>query len=184
MSDSRSTRAFLEELNDGRDSAIGHAFERYFERLCDLAASKKGAHILDGSETIAMSVIGSFVAGIREGRFKFENSHKLWNLLVTVTLNKIRKRARSSRRERFADDLLTVLSREPNQEDLAIIDDLVEKTLSGLDAPYPRILSMRLAGATQDEIAAELKLTRSAVRFRIDRMKSRLVRLLEDSERE
>jgi DNA-directed RNA polymerase specialized sigma24 family protein len=43
---------------------------------------------------------------------------------------------------------------------------------------------MRLAGYTQEEIAERLKMTRSAVRSRLDRIISRLRKLLEEPDKE
>jgi RNA polymerase sigma factor (sigma-70 family) len=184
MSDSDATKAFLEELNKGRDSAIDEAFERYFDRLRRLAARKMGPHIPAEPKSIAMSVIGSFIAGIRQRRFEFKDSHKLWNMLVTVTLHKIIRRVPKRRGEPFPTDFIGLLNREPDQEDVAIVEDLIETLLAGLESPYPEILSMRLAGDTQEEIAERLNMTRAAVRSRLERIASRLKKLLEQPDKE
>jgi RNA polymerase sigma factor (sigma-70 family) len=184
LADSDATRAFLEELNKGGDSAIAEAFERYFDWLQRLAARKMGRHVRAEPESIAMSVMGSLIRGIRDRRFRFANSRKLRNLLVTVTLNKIRNRAAKRSGVTLPTDFIELLGREPNQEDLAIVEDLIETALAGLESPYPEILSMRLAGYTQEEIAERLKMTRSAVRSRLDRIISRLRKLLEEPDKE
>jgi hypothetical protein len=93
-----------------------------------------------------MSVIGSFIAGIHKSHFRFEDSRKLWNLLVTITLNKIRKRVAKNREGDLPPDYIEMLSREPGPEDLAVVQDLNDKIVEGLKESHSKILPLLLQG--------------------------------------
>jgi RNA polymerase sigma factor (sigma-70 family) len=61
------------------------------------------------------------------------------------------------------------------------IGELVDVILGNLEYPYPEILHRRLQGERQVEIADALDLTRSSVKYRLDRIVNRLQKLLADS---
>jgi RNA polymerase sigma factor (sigma-70 family) len=179
------THDFLDKLNAGNDSGLEELFYQYFEKLRLLASRKMGAHVAAEPDSIVMSVMGSMARGIREGQFVVEDSRRLWNLLFTITLNKIRTRAAKGRREdsqppEFDD----VLARGPSPDHLGVVNDLIEKTLERLDASYRETLLQLLAGYSQTEIADRLGVSRALIRSRISRLRDRLTRLLEQSERE
>jgi RNA polymerase sigma-70 factor (ECF subfamily) len=174
MSDDGATDSFLDRLNAGDATAIARAFELYFGRLQRLASGKMGPRVRAEPESIAMSAMGSLVAGLRDRRFKFDDAQKVWNLLVTITLNKIRKRATKGREEVMPLDLMQLLNREPSAEDFVAFMEICEKTLDGLQPPYPEIFAMALGGCTQQEMADRLGATRASVRPKLQRLTSRL----------
>lgn len=179
---SSEVRQFLQNLNDGNDSAIGRLYERYLNDLQALAARRMSPQIDGGPESVAMSVMGSILRGIRGGRFEFESTRKLWNLLVTITLNKIRSRAaKGGGRRPVAADLSAVLEKGPDREAVAVVHDVIEAALGGLESPFPQILAMRLEGFKRREIAERLEMTDGAVKFKLERIKERLDRLLSQS---
>jgi len=186
MCNSGSASDFFDRLNNGRNSAIEDVFRRYVEKLVRLAKRRIGADLRGrvDPEEVAHSAVGSVIRGIREERFRFEDERRLWNLFVTITLNKIRRSAALARKQDQLPDWSDLLSREPGQEEDAIFSDLKESVLAGLDSQYRAILDMRLASVTQMEIADELGTTRAAVRYKLERLQERLQKLMEQSSRE
>jgi len=185
------TQVFLQNLEQGHDSAIKQLWERYFNDLRALAARKIGPHVDGGADSVVVSVIGSVIRGIREHRFEFEDTRKLWNLLMTITLHKIYKRAARSRGDqRVVADLNTMLAAGPSPEELAVFEDVIETVLGDLESPYPEILAMRLDGCTRREIAERLNKTLGlntsdgAIKYKLERIANRLKRLLAESDRE
>ncbi len=173
------TQEFLDKLNAGSDSALEQLFQQYFEKLRSLAARQTGAHVRAEPDSIVMSVMGSMVRGFREGRFHVPDSRRLWNLLVTITLNKIRKRVEKGHGEKsLPSDLCDQLSQGPGPEDIAIIDDLVETALKGLDDEYRQILTLFLAGANRTEISDQFGLPYATVKYKVNRLIDRFSRLL------
>ncbi len=62
------------------------------------------------------------------------------------------------------------------------VAEVIEKVLNGLNSPYPEILSKRLQGKSEREIADEIGSTREAVRYKLNRMRERISRMLSDVE--
>jgi RNA polymerase sigma-70 factor (ECF subfamily) len=179
------TKVFLEKLNEGSDSALAELFRQYFEKLSSLAARKMGAHVPAEPDSIVMSVMGSMVRGFRQGRFHVPDSRRLWNLLVTITLNKIRKRvAKRHGEELLPSDLEDQLSKDPGPDELAIINDLIETALAGLDSEYRQIFMLYLAGHHRTEIADQLHLPYATVKYKVKRVTDRLARLLEQADQD
>jgi DNA-directed RNA polymerase specialized sigma24 family protein len=181
---SSDSQVFLARLNAGSDSALEQLFQDYFHKLTGLARRKMSRHVQADASSIAVSVLGSMARGFRERRFVVEDSRRLWNLLFTITLHKILARAAKGKREDSQPpDFDDVLARGPRVEDLGVVNDLIEETLKGLDASYRETLLQLLAGCTQTEIAQRLGVARAIIRAKISRLRDRLTRLLEESER-
>jgi len=186
MGDSGSASDFFDRLNEGRNSAIEDLFRRYVEKLVRLAQRGMDTRLRGrvDPEEVAQSAFGSVIRGIREERFRFDDERRLWSLLVTITLHKIIKRAASAGREDHILDWSELLSREPGHEEYAIFTDLKETVLTGLKSQYRAILDMKLAKLTQAEIADELGTTRAAVRYKLERLRERLQRVMAQSARD
>lgn len=179
------SQVFLDKLNRGSDSALETAFQRYYQQLCDLAARRMGKRIAAEPESIAMSVIGSIIRGLRERRFHVGDARRLWSLMMTILLHKIWKRADRDRRLVSAEvDLTSLLAQGPSPDDIASFQDLVESLLVGLESPYREVLALRLEGCTQHEIAERLGLTVYQVQKTLERLEDRLRRMLERFERD
>ena len=71
-------------------------------------------------------------------------------------------------------------TREPNPEDAVEVADLIEHVLDGLEDPYPEIFRLRFQGCTRAEIAEQLNCSNASVRFKLERIRRRLRRLLSD----
>jgi RNA polymerase sigma-70 factor, ECF subfamily len=174
------SKVFLEKLNEAGDSALEELFQQYFEKLRSLASRKMGAHVPAEPESIVMSVMGSMIRGFRDGRYHVPDSRRLWNLLVTITLNKIRKRVEKRHGEkRLPAEFPDQLSQGPSPDDLAILDDLLETALEGLDSEYRQILTLLLAGYNRTEISRELGLSYATTKYKVSRLIERFTRLLE-----
>ena len=69
----------------------------------------------------------------------------------------------------------------PTPEEAAIAADLMEKALIGLEETYVKVLHLRLANCTEEEIAAKLGCTRAFVRTNLQRIRERLQKLSGDN---
>lgn len=172
-----------------KDSDFAAAvFQRYSKRLAALAdghLSQKLKSRVDG-EDIAQSALRTFFRRSAEGQFKIDDSTHLWNLLVSITLNKVRHRARFHQAEgrdvRREETVIVAAgsgeleSPEPQPEDAVIVADLVDHALFGLPEVCGDLVSLLLAGHTKQEVAQKLGVSRMTVYRLLDLVESRLGR--------
>ena len=146
-------------------------------RLADRNMSIRLKTKIDSDE-MACSIIGSVLRMRNEGKIRIEQSEDFWRLLVAISLNKVRKKARHhkakkrdiSREIQFADDMPTLEEiaqdhGDPTDEDGAEIAMVLEKLTEQLDAECQIVLAGRLEFRTNLEIAKEInKSTRTVTR--------------------
>jgi RNA polymerase sigma-70 factor (ECF subfamily) len=170
----------VERWRSGDETAATALYERYIERLITLI----GRHIARrfqgrfDADDVAQSVFGSFFRRTREGHFEFEDDEAFWKLLLTIGLNKVRKKVcfneadkrDPAREQRPADSdevqsfVAECLCREPSAVELVTLADLLEAVVQGLDPLERSVLALRIEGLSQSEIAAQLGLGERTVR--------------------
>jgi RNA polymerase sigma factor (sigma-70 family) len=179
----------------GDESAAKALHERYVDRLITLI----GRHIARrfqgrfDADDVAQSVFGSFFRRTREGHFEFEHDEAFWKLLLTIGLNKVRKKVGfheaekrdPTREQRPADSdevqsfLAECLCREPSVVELVTLADLLEAVVRGLEPTQRSVLSLRIEGRSQAEIAEQLGLGERTVRRVFAQIRDRAAELLE-----
>lgn len=88
---SGSITRLLAELRDGNQKGLIVLWERYFERLVNLARQqlKSRTHLAADGEDVAISALQSLCHGIERGKFpELHDRNDLWKLLVVITRNK------------------------------------------------------------------------------------------------
>ena len=188
----------VQRWRDGDDSAATQLHERYVDRLITLI----GRHIARrfqgrfDADDVAQSVFGSFFRRTREGQFEFDNDEAFWKLLLTIGLNKVRKKVcfneaekRDPARERRPADssevqsfLAECLSRDPSVVELATLADLLEAVVRELEPEERSVIALRIEGYSQPEIAAKLGMGERTVRRLFARIRDRAADVLEGSE--
>lgn len=171
------------------DEAAAHAlFDRYSQRLTALAEQHISAKLgkrLDG-EDIIQSVFRTFFQRSADGQWHVETAGDLWQLLVTITLAKVRSQARkhgAARRDMTAeadqigDWLGEAIAAGPGPVEALILVEQMEAILDGLPATYSEILTQRLEGRSRGEIAGALGISRHTVYRALDLLRERLEQL-------
>jgi len=143
----------------------------YLPKLIRLAERNMSVRLIAkvGSDDMAGSIIGSVLRMSREGKIKIEQSDDFWKLLVAISLNKVRKKARyfnaqkrdSGREIQFGGDLpsLEEIARDhgdPTLEDGEDLVNLLELLTERLDDDCKAVLAGKLEGRTNLEIAPTL----------------------------
>src|SRR5262249_48019536 len=138
-------------------------------------------------EDVVQSVYRSFFTEARADRLELHQSGGLWQLLVTITLNKLHNQVkrlttqkRSVPRERSfgGEDSLIGLQGLPIAdgpspvEAVALVDEL-EQVMRVLGPVERRVLELRLQGCTLKEIAADTKCSERTVRRIVAEIKQR-----------
>jgi eukaryotic-like serine/threonine-protein kinase len=157
----------LRRWEEGDSRAAGLVFDRYVERLLALARSRIGAKLgrrID-AEDVVQSAYRSFFVHAASAEYVLEHSGDLWRLLAGITLNKLYGQAekhtaarRSIDREDAADSFVgqTADRREPAPVEAIALAEQLHLVIERM-APMERsVLTARLQGQTNDQIAAAL----------------------------
>jgi RNA polymerase sigma factor (sigma-70 family) len=179
----------LARVRAGDEQAADELFQRFAERLVAVASARLSAKLARrvDAEDVVQSAYRSFFVNVRDGRYALQRSGDLWRLLVGITINKVQHQAehhtagkRSIGKEQQAAEesgeglAFVALAREPNPFEAAALTDEVESLLRQLEPHHRPILELRLQGANQAEIAAELQCSERTVRRVLESVKSLL----------
>ena len=92
MSDVPPVSDLLDQWKSGSQAAANELYERYAQRLCQQVERRIGRHLqsrLDAVDVL-QSAFRTFFRRASNGEFQIDHTGDLWNLLVTITLNKVR----------------------------------------------------------------------------------------------
>jgi RNA polymerase sigma-70 factor (ECF subfamily) len=195
MDDESTFRALLHDLRAGRDEAAKQIVDRYTSALVAVARRQSGAKLARrvDPDDIVQSVYRSLFVRIPQGQYELGSGEDLWKLLVTMTLNKVRRAAKfhhAARRDISLEQSrgsgsaacpegLTAAD-EPDPAEAAQLVDEVQAFLSKLPLRDRPIVELRLQGYSSAEISHETGRAERSVR----RVLERVQRRLESAERE
>jgi DNA-directed RNA polymerase specialized sigma24 family protein len=186
---------WLNQLKAGDPSVAQPLWDRYFERLVELARKKlQGSRqAVADEEDVALSVFASFCRGAAHGRFPRVNDRTdLWRLLIVLTARKAFRLRRDQQRKKrggpgpgafgptssrcveTASDLHEVVGREPTPEFAAQVAEEFQRLLGRLGNGELRSIALwKMEGYNNEEIAGQLSCARTTVERRL-----RLIRTL------
>lgn len=191
-----STKAkdLVDRWREGDQDAATELYERYFEQLINIISGnlmeRYQSHF--DSEDVLMSAFRTVLVRVTNGEFRFEDDDDVWKLLVTVSLNKLRKKVRHHQTGKRNIDLETrgssdfdgtlagQLTLSPGVFEAVEFADLVKTAMSILSDRERSILLLRLEGFSQQEIASKLEITDRTVRRCWEKIRERLEFLLGD----
>ena len=178
------TIAWLDDLADGKQSAVEQFWARYGESLQRVAERQIASWLRRrvDPEDVVQSACRTFFRRASEGNFTFETKDDVWKLLLTITLNKVRMQARFHSRNRRSVSKEQALPDEPNLQpaewDHAIeqveLKDMLQVAFSDKDDERQNVLEMWLEGRTQKEIAETIGCSERTVRRIQDRIRKDL----------
>lgn len=193
MLESSTNQELLLAWQGGNEGAAQVLVQRYLVRLTALARSRlsrKLARRLD-PEDVVLSAWRSFFVAADAGRLSVPADDNLWPLLVTMTLRKLaRQSARHGAKRRALKDEICqenldfwqeAVSREPSPQDAALVVDEVESLMAQLEATDREILSRRLRGDPQSEIALALNCSERTIRRSLQRIRALFLQRQEGS---
>jgi DNA-directed RNA polymerase specialized sigma24 family protein len=166
---------WLGPLREGDPDAAQRLWERYFQRLIELARTKlRALPHREAAEDVALSAFDSFCRGANRGRFlQLADRDSLWRLLVVITARKAAHHRRDAgRRKRggaaavvgsgppeaeMATCLEQIVGREPTPEFAAQAAEECRHLLGRLGDPELESVALwKMEGYTVEEIAARL----------------------------
>jgi DNA-directed RNA polymerase specialized sigma24 family protein len=177
MSADNSVTHWIGELQRGNREAAQHLWEKYFNRLVQLAGQKLRGRSLRAAdqEDIALSAVHSVFRGIEAGRYpRICDRDDLWRLLMVITAHKALRLVRDEGRQKRGGNrtVLTqgdvpdgeaaaieqILSREPTPEFAVEVAEQCQRLLDSLpDDDFRRIAVAKMDGHSNEEIAVEMQ---------------------------
>lgn len=194
MADETSFRVLMTELVQGREAAAVEIVERYTAALVAIARREINPQLARrvDPEDVVQSAYRSFFVRMGRGEYELGNGTELWKLLVTITLNKVRKQGkfhhaqkRNVSRDESAQGSGSVpladlaRSAEPGPEDAAMLIDEVAALLAGLRPDDRPVIELRLQGYNSVEIAKETGRAERSVRRILERVSRTLTSRIE-----
>lgn len=184
--DRGSVSVWIDQLKAGENEAAREIWERYFDKLLNVARRRLGSiprRSFD-EEDIAVSVFDSLYKGAEAGRFEeMRDRTDLWKLLVTITRQKAVDRIRREVAEKRgggatrgesvfvnknAPERMSgidgMLREDPTPELLVAMEEQNQRLLEILrDDTLRKVAVLKLHGYTNDEVADQLGVTTRTV---------------------
>lgn len=197
MSEEHSFQQLMAGLRTGDEDAATEVFQRFAHQLIALARSRLDSQIRQkvDPEDVTQSVFRSFFVRTAGGQFELENWDSLWSMLTVITIRKCGQRAKffhAARRNVQREVSCSMPAeedcaeweapgRDPTPAEAAIVTEVVESLMQGLDASERPILMLNLQGYSPAEISAEVGRTERTVQRVLRRMRQRLERMCADT---
>ncbi len=194
---SENVTGWIAKLGDGDEQAAQAIFEKYYDRIVNLARRnlRAGRCREADEEDVAVNAMHSFFRGANEGRFPvLADRDDLWKILVTIT---IRKASAQLRRENAAirdqrnvrgesifirkegdDDRVAGfdgnVGTDPTPEFAALMAEKCDELLDQLDDESLRTVALfKLQGYTHKEIAEKIGKVEETVNRKVKRIRER-----------
>ena len=180
------TGHLLQRWRAGDEQAAEKVYDRYAGRLLELAKDQIGQRLgrRVGEEDIVQSVFRTFFRRVRDGEFHVDHSGTFWHLLASITLNKIRQKAKFHRAQKrdvrgeIYADLEQMASKEgacPFETDSVdlLMGELTD-LLHELNDRDREIVRLCLLGFSTSDIGQRVHRSRWTVRRVLDRVGNRL----------
>ena len=186
MADAHPSSDFIRRVNAATHSAFEELDRRYRQRLCMLVEKELGKRFAgrEDPEDAVQSALRSLYRGVHAKRFCIDHSSALWKLLAQIVRRKVLRHVehhgaskRSPQHEVQAQEDQLV-AREPTPEEAAELADVLAQLVSRLEPAEVEILRLRLQGFSKPEIAKEANCTEGTVRYRLERIRESLAKIL------
>jgi RNA polymerase sigma-70 factor (ECF subfamily) len=179
-----SDRSLIAKIREGDDIAAEGLYRKYSDRIMGLVQSQMGELLrsVTEPEDIVQSVFKSVFRGVLSGAYEAPEGQTIWQLLAVISVNKVRRKARSQLAERRDVRRTSALDDESdagltldNQE----IELSVKEALQKLDPLDQIVVQYRLEGHTVEDIAAKTERSRRTIERSLQRIRDQLTEMLE-----
>jgi RNA polymerase sigma factor (sigma-70 family) len=190
-------QSWARQLDEGNPQVAAEFWEQYGERLRQLADRHLATHLQRRfePEDVVQSACRTFFRRVQRGEFQQCDRDNLWRLMCAITLAKVRQKARFHGRQKRSpgaeqyidataeDDrgASEVACPEPTPEEVVGFADQLELLLKGMDSEEQELVQLKLQNYSNQEIADQMGCSERTVRRLVKRVKSQLVRSLEES---
>jgi DNA-directed RNA polymerase specialized sigma24 family protein len=161
--DGVASQDLVNRIRSGESAAAGELVDVYTQRLLALARSKVAPRYRRrfDPEDVVQSAFGVFFEMARSDDVILREQGDLWQLLATLTINKVRNRIHHNRaakrtvsdEESYRGPPLDPRDRGPGPDDLAALKDEIRSVRYSLPPEHHYIFDSLLAGRTAAETA-------------------------------
>ena len=185
-----SDRSLLQLFQTGSDDAASELYGRYAERLDMVASRGLGFDLrsLVGSEDVVQSIFRTFFRRAAAGDYEVPEDSELWNLLVTISLNKIRAIGVYHRRHkrsvtRTIHNLSDTADPENGDETAyQILRMVIEELIESMTRAHQHIIHLHIDGWDVSGIASETQRSKRTVERVLQQFRIQLKELICDEE--
>jgi RNA polymerase sigma-70 factor (ECF subfamily) len=192
MSGDSSFVHLMDRLKSGDNEAARRIFNAYAHRLIGLARTRMVGGVLqkEDPEDVVQSALASFFRRQARDPFDLTSWDSLWSLLTVITLRKCGHRSEyyralcrdiSHEAPLASDEESTgsflAIAREPSPAEVAVLRDLLDQVLRGLDERERRIVELALENYGVAEISQMVGRSEYLVRRLLERVRTRWERL-------
>jgi len=185
VAESEPIRDVLHRWRAGDETAADEIYQRYAKRLLRVAERLIDRRLLVrfDADDVVQSVFRTFFGRLARGEYSFDHSGAVWQLLVRITINKVRKNAerhRAGKRNPAYEIRLSeeVISRDPTPEAEAILADELERLLDEFAPAEHEIVHLCVVGAPLRNIVDAVGCSQWTVRRVRKRLRSYLQKRL------
>lgn len=181
--------SLVQQITKGNQSAADQLYRRYVDRIRMLAKRSMTAGLAGKVEAddIVQSVFRRFFVAVGKGRYAVPSGEELGDLLVAITLNRVRSAEvfyRAARRDLHRTDsnnaLIEVSGCDRPCDDSGVGLSLVVKDLiKQLPPDHQEVVADRMYGYEVAEIAARMGRSKRSIERMLQEARSRLCNLLE-----
>lgn len=187
--DDQSITGWIDQLAQGNARAAEQLWQHISQRLEEFARHKLDVHTRRryDEHDAANSAFHSLCRGLAEGRLEAENRDAFWGLLAVITSRKVASERRSLNRQKrgggtvrgesgfaeFGDAGINAIDGNQMTPDvLAEVSESCDQLLDALpDETMKQIVLLKFQGATNGEVASELKCTRRTIERKLERIR-------------
>jgi RNA polymerase sigma-70 factor (ECF subfamily) len=195
MNASREFAVLLDELRGGDERASARIVDEYTDALVAVARRQMGSKLARrvDPEDIVQSTYRSLFVRMKQGEYDLGSGRDLWKLLVTITLNKVRRKAkfhRTARRDMNMDQSVAAgvavsfaeQTRDggPTPEAAALLVDELQSVLRKVKPRDRQIVELRMQGCSTADIAQEAGRSERSVRRILQHLGEQLRKSIEE----
>ena len=167
---------------------LDNLFREYLPKIVRLAEHNLAPRYrrLFDADDIGATVVRTVARRIGEGTFEFDDEESLWKQLVTITLRRISNKIRYANAHKRGGgqapvtlDNLAAIARTPDPSHAVALAEVMTKIGEELDEKGRKVLEMRMANLSYEEIATELSVSERTVGRKIELIKELLSKQLE-----
>ena len=187
---SEESQRWIRGFRNNDDSAVADFWIRYEERLRRLAErnlSERMKRRVDPDDVV-QSVFRTFLRRAGKGEFELQDRENLLSLLTTVTLNKIRQKARhfaakkrGGDNDRYFENMTDLGGDQPTPDEEAALQE-IEDLIRGFDDEQQQVVDLKLQNYTNAEIARKLQCSERTVRRKLKNVQQQLEQLVSGEE--
>lgn len=184
--DSQSVTGWIDQLSAGDGQAAEQLWRHISVRLEEFARQKLDVQTRRRYDEYdaANSAFHSLCSGLADGRLEAENRDAFWGLLAVITSRKISAQRRSANRQKRgggaeggesgfgAAGINAVKDNQLAPDVLAEVSGSCDQLLNAIpDEAMKTIVLLKFQGATNGEIAEEIKCTRRTIERKLERIR-------------